>query len=257
MSIAEEEAQERRDWEDGRASHHLELEAWQRDRSALYSALVPALGELAEIAKTKQANAGQYSYTYADLADLLTACRPVLATHGLAISQRVTTSLPENTVSVSTRILHVSGDEYYAGRMTFPLGRDAQATGSLISYARRYALLAALGIAAEDDDGAAASARPPTAGAPETSSAAPPRPPRLATKAQMAKIGALMDDAGLDSDAAQRRELVAGIIGRTVRSRAEMTQEEAGLVVSSMQAVVDGRATVRVEEGGGLTVARL
>jgi hypothetical protein len=41
--------------------------------------------------------------------------------------------------------------------LPFPHGRDAQATGSMITYHRRYALLAALGMATgEDDDGASA-----------------------------------------------------------------------------------------------------
>jgi len=43
------------------------------------------------------------------------------------------------------------------GPLSIPMGkRDAHSTGSAISYAKRYALCAALGIVTEDDDGQAA-----------------------------------------------------------------------------------------------------
>jgi hypothetical protein len=44
--------------------------------------------------------------------------------------------------------------------LRLPAGKTAQATGSALSYGKRYSLMAALGLATEDDDGAAASPRP-------------------------------------------------------------------------------------------------
>jgi hypothetical protein len=51
--------------------------------------------------------------------------------------------------------------------LTLPVGKTAQATGSAITYSRRYALMAMLGLATEDDDGAAAAPREAARTAPE------------------------------------------------------------------------------------------
>src|SRR5690606_13383389 len=62
-----------------------------------------------------------------------------------------------NGLACTVTFLHSSGDRLDFGPFPFPHGRDAQATGSMVTYHRRYALVAALGMAAgDDDDGAAA-----------------------------------------------------------------------------------------------------
>ena len=128
--------------------------------SALDAALVAALNEMPDITKGKSAKVemkggGHYSYSYADLGDVLTAVRPVLKKHGLAVLQDVT-SPGSGVVAVATIIVHTSGARDVYGPLVMPAGGTPQALGSAITYARRYALLAALGIATEDDDGQAA-----------------------------------------------------------------------------------------------------
>ena len=60
-------------------------------------------------------------------------------------------------VMVETVLLHESGESIRCGRLHVPaVKQDAQGYGSALSYARRYSLLAACGIAPEDDDGNAA-----------------------------------------------------------------------------------------------------
>lgn len=87
-------------------------------------------------------------------------------------------------------LLHVSGDKLTFDPFPFPHGRDAQATGSMVTYHRRYALVAALGMAAgDDDDGASAAARPAANQTP-----APPKPEPLLI-ANMTKACA---EAGID-----------------------------------------------------------
>ena len=50
--------------------------------------------------------------------------------------------------------LHESGESLRCGKLHVPAAKhDPQGFGSALSYARRYSLLAACGIAAEDDDG--------------------------------------------------------------------------------------------------------
>jgi hypothetical protein len=62
-------------------------------------------------------------------------------------------------MTLDTMIVHESG-EWIEGSFEIPLGKtDPQGAGSAISYARRYALMAALNMPAVDDDGNAASKR--------------------------------------------------------------------------------------------------
>jgi hypothetical protein len=64
----------------------------------------------------------------------------------------------DNGVKVETILLHESGEEFSGGILHVPAGKnDAQGYGSALTYARRYSLMAACGIAPEDDDGNAAS----------------------------------------------------------------------------------------------------
>lgn len=120
----------------------------------VHAAFVAAQAELTNPHKDKTANikAG-FSYTYADLATILDHVRPVLARHGLAVSQNVTEA-DGGRLAVSTTLVHDSGEVLTFGPLVGDSGRDWQGLGSAITYARRYALCAALGIAADDDDDA-------------------------------------------------------------------------------------------------------
>lgn len=136
---------------------------WGKEIAAAY---VAAQAEMPEITKGRKANVGNYSYTYADLGDTLNAVRPILAKHGLAIAQDV--SRHERMVEVFTLIVHRSGESVSFGPMGFESGSTPQASGSAVTYARRYSLLAALGLATEDDDGqSAAKDRKPQPSKPE------------------------------------------------------------------------------------------
>lgn len=97
---------------------------------------------------------------YAPLPDVLNAVRPVLAKNGISIIQRPATDDSGNT-GVETMILHKSG-QYILLEPYFlkPSKIDPQTAGGAITYARRYALNAILGISGEEDyDGNAASAK--------------------------------------------------------------------------------------------------
>lgn len=123
-------------------------------------ALVTALGKLGNPRRDGWANGGTFSYEYVTLGALLALVRPVLARHGLALITPISDG--DNGVTVSAVFLHSSGATFEAGRLTLARGRAAQATGSAITYARRYVAMAALGLAPDDDDGAAASPKPRT-----------------------------------------------------------------------------------------------
>jgi hypothetical protein len=120
----------------------------------LAAALAAAQGELPAPKKTKTAKAGQYSYQYADLADVIDVSKAILAKHSLAVSQP--TAMTANGLVLVTRLMHKSGESIES---TYPLPSvgKPQEMGSALTYARRYCYCAILGIAADvDDDGAAA-----------------------------------------------------------------------------------------------------
>lgn len=124
---------------------------------SLAKSLVKALGELQDVVKTQTAKAGSFSYSYATIADVLGMARPILAKHGIALMQ--TAEVNNGEAVISTTLMHESG-EYITHQPTrLPAGQKAQETGSAITYARRYSLMAALGLATEDDDGASAPRR--------------------------------------------------------------------------------------------------
>lgn len=98
--------------------------------------------------------------TYADLASCVDAVIDALNDNGIFLMQ--TTKDHDHGVIVNTVFLHESGEMIDAGSLFVPaVKNDAQAFGSALTYARRYSLLAACGIAPEDDDGNAATANPP------------------------------------------------------------------------------------------------
>ena len=94
---------------------------------------------------------------YADLASVVEAIRIPFAENGLSYIQSIEPS-ERNEVRVETTLLHASGQWFSCGVLAVPVAKaDAQGFGSALTYARRYSLSAAAGIAPEDDDGNAAS----------------------------------------------------------------------------------------------------
>lgn len=120
---------------------------------ALAKALAAAQKELknATLNKTNP----HFKSKYADLAGIRDATAPILAKHGLSISQF--TTMLDGGLVLSTRLLHESG-QWMEGEYPLPLVLEKpQAMGSALTYARRYCWSAVCGIAAEeDDDGLAA-----------------------------------------------------------------------------------------------------
>lgn len=128
---------------------------------ALSAAMARAQAKLGHAAKRSE-NPTHRS-RYADLAAVIDVLRAPLAEEGLWFLQPI--SFDEHgLVEVSTVICHASGEQLPAGVVVLrPMGDGPQAVGSAISYARRYGLSAAFGIAAagDDDDGEKAEGRGP------------------------------------------------------------------------------------------------
>lgn len=96
---------------------------------------------------------------YVDLAGCVEAVIDALNENGIFLMQA--THECDDGVIVETIFIHESGEQITAGKLHVPAAKqDAQGYGSALTYARRYTLMAACGIAPEDDDGNAASKKP-------------------------------------------------------------------------------------------------
>ena len=88
---------------------------------------------------------------YASLSSVIDAAKP-LADHGIAFVQH--SRQVEGGVGVET-VLYGFGDEIHTGMVTIPVTtKNAHSVGAAMTYARRYSLSMALGIAADEDDDA-------------------------------------------------------------------------------------------------------
>jgi hypothetical protein len=109
---------------------------------------------------------------YADLAEVWDVIRGPLSKNEIAVYQAP--EMEDGRVKVTTMLIHASGQwarselslrmvkerRGQGGEREFVPLDDPQSAGSAITYARRYALAAAVGVAQEDDDGNAASVQP-------------------------------------------------------------------------------------------------
>lgn len=118
------------------------------------TAMAAAQGQIEGAIKDSQG----HNYKYADLSSVWEACRKPLTDNGLAIVQ--SPHQTERGVSVVTLMTHTSGQWIKDEFCLPPTKTDPQGHGSAITYMRRYALMAMVGIAPEDDDGNAASQSP-------------------------------------------------------------------------------------------------
>lgn len=118
----------------------------------LMAALATAQAEIENASKTS-ANP-HFKSRYADLAEVLNTCRPVLAKHHIAIMQ--STGFDGATVAVTTVLCHKDGGWVSSCASCVPAKTDAQGIGAATTYLRRYGLAAMVAIAQEDDDGQSA-----------------------------------------------------------------------------------------------------
>ena len=116
------------------------------------AALVLASAEMPAIAMNK--TNPYYDSRYADLGAVIQATKPVLLKHGLAVFQALTNV--EEKVGVTTRLLHTSG-QFMEETIVIPIPASknpAQDAGKIITYFKRYAWSAILGLNTEEDDDA-------------------------------------------------------------------------------------------------------
>ena len=124
---------------------------------ALAAALAKAQSQIS--GALKDAANPFFKSKYADLESVWQACRKPLTDNGLSVTQ--TSRYTSDGLMLVTTLLHTSG-EWIAGEMPVLVKDNSpQAQGSGLTYARRYALAAIVGIYQTDDDGEAAQGRKP------------------------------------------------------------------------------------------------
>lgn len=123
------------------------------DTSTAVADLVAALGILTAPERGGAVDEQDRAYRYVRLDDLDAACRPILAQHGWAWTQQVTTS--RGMVTVVTTLLHTSGHTIVSEPLDLPCPRfGLQDIGASATYGRRYQLAAMLGLPAGTDSDA-------------------------------------------------------------------------------------------------------
>jgi len=125
-------------------------------RAKLYGALAKLQANVPKVAKASTADAGTYKYQYAGLDAVTDAAMPALGRFGLAFVALPTLN-DEGKFVLAYSLVHEAGGEI-SGEYPLPDKGSPQQLGSAITYARRYTLCAATGIApgGDDDDAAAA-----------------------------------------------------------------------------------------------------
>ena len=180
-------------------------------REEFNRALAAFQADIPPITKTKVARIetarGKYTYHYADIADIQRAIAPRMRDSGLSVT--FDTTQEADTLTVTCIVHHVDG---HSERTAFPVPidrtarmNDTQKVGSALTYGRRYALCAALGIVtAEDDDdgqGAGQLARNEGEEGKAEPQASPPEPPAARiSNAQHRLLEARITEYGLDRE---------------------------------------------------------
>ena len=146
---------------------------------AIYDALAKAQAEFENVERAGKNP--HFNAKYAQLGAVVAEVRPKLTKQGIACIQSPTNG-EQGEIGVTTRLAHASGQWIESTLYVSPTKFDAQGVGSVITYLRRYALLAMAGVAPDDDDAEAGVGR----GA------------QFITEQQAAELEKLADETGAD-----------------------------------------------------------
>jgi hypothetical protein len=167
--------------------------------------LLAALAEVQSCLPTMPKSSQAYGYKYTDLDTITQTIKPILGKHGIGYMQSVG-GLTETALTLTTRIFNKKG-EYIEDTAALPTitstkNNAAQTLGMSITYMRRYALCAMLGITSDEDvdaniNGTTQGSVKPT---PPKQEAKPKQPAKFAfepkggetTPAEKKEIGALL-----------------------------------------------------------------
>lgn len=171
---------------------------------------------------------GGFKSKYADLGACLDAVDDAFLNNGIAMYQE--TCADDTGITIETVLLHESGEFIRCGRLHLPAAKqDPQGYGSALSYARRYSLMTACGIAQEDDDGQVATKavyEAPKSPAPAL------KPPALTDAEGNDCINAMI--------ACDDMETLKGIFGGAYKRANDVQKEQLSKVYNTAKAILEG-----------------
>lgn len=148
---------------------------------------------------------------YASLENVIEGTRAVLKKNDLAFSQ-----FPAGDNNLTTILMHSSGEFMKSSVKMFPKENTPQGQGSAITYMRRYALSAILGLATEEDDDGNAGSKPTPPKAPATpKKPIAPKEPLTKTPNPIAikkKIADQVKEVGLNMTAENAQSVVKSLV---------------------------------------------
>lgn len=206
----------------------------------LAKALCMAQGEITFALKDCTADMGMKGgkRKYADLQSVIDAVKPALVKNELAYAQQVMPA--QEGIALRTTLMHSSG-EWIAGEIHLPIDRmgGVQGMGSALTYARRYALSAIVGVAPdEDDDGQAAqdawqNQKQQKVPRQQQAPAAAQKPsPEFVQK--MGEIKALLENAGFH-DPQSRMDEQSRILGKPISKPSDLTMDDLDRVLGTLK----------------------
>lgn len=145
--------------EENTTNIHVSKSTYQRSESfvKIATALCAAQGQI-KVAPKSSVNP-HYNSHYSNLAEVSEACREALVKNGIAVLQPVSTTA--TSVSVTTLLMHTSGEWISCDITLTPRDMTPQGVGLAITYGRRYGLGTMVGVVSdEDDDGNSGSIAP-------------------------------------------------------------------------------------------------
>lgn len=214
---------------------------------ALAGALAKAQGEFTFAAKSSTApvfdKGGRGgTRTYADLASVLDAVRAPLSKNGLSVVQLPMQSDKDGIV-LRTTLLHESG-EWMASELYLPADRmgGVHGMGSALTYARRYALAAMVGIAQDDDDGEESVRHSKKAEADrvqQTRRHAEADNPNRPTPEQLKALMAVLSKRHGDNREAYQQDL-SSFFGREIKTSKELTKTDIIEYIDAVNSTKEG-----------------
>jgi hypothetical protein len=200
------------------------------------------------LTKNREGQAGSQKTKYADLVHVNQVVLSKLNSYGVAYIAQPTMQ-DDGRFVLAYELLHVASGTSRKGNYPLKLSENSQQMGSAISYARRYALLAVTGIAAEDEDddgrstdGRGSAQRSARRASPEQQGqvaqrrpSGPPLPSdNLISQPQMAKMQAMFAEQGITTAEAKKAYL-EDVVKHPLASTKELTKAEAKAVIDRLE----------------------
>ena len=157
-----------------------------------------------------------FKNVYSNLTSVMEAISEPFANNGLCFIQ--SPGFTDNLITVTTRIMHTSGEWLEGTTCMPPQKNDAQGYASAITYGRRYGLQSMSGVPSVDDDGQLAAKNVASSNIPdirEPMCQIPAKPEPKATPEMVTKISKAAKEAKVDLTKILSRYNVSSLSGLT------------------------------------------